>query len=459
MKQELRLEQKQIVTPQLLLNLKLLALPNLELEILVRNELEQNPALELISEPTEPTEKETETTAENESDIELATTNDEFDIGELISDDVYSLPSEAEATVDSTEITTCNKNRLEDTLLTIIKAQLPEADTPIIEYILGNLDEDGFLPIPVEEISQTFNTTPEHIKDIIKTIQQIEPGGIASQNLKQALLCQLKLQGFDENSLEVKLIRDHYELVFKRQYAKIIKSLGITESDLSSAILNLKNLEPKPARRYLFRTTEYINPDFSIEWRDNNLVAVINDETIPVLRIASRFREMLLHPKNFTEEEVNFARQKAQGALNLIKAIEARKRLLLCIVNYIIISQREFFLRGKEYIKPIPIKSAAEEIRVHISTLSRACQGKYVETPVGIYPLKFFFTTGIGEHSRHSLKEKIQNLINSEDKTKPFTDDEIVNLLAQQNIHLSRRTVAKYRDELSIPGSTERKEK
>jgi RNA polymerase sigma-54 factor len=145
--------------------------------------------------------------------------------------------------------------------------------------------------------------------------------------------------------------------------------------------------------------------------------------------------------------------------LNLIKGIESRKRLLYRIINYIIISQEDFFVKGKEFIKPISIKQTAEALGVHISTLSRACQSKYIETPVGIFSMKYFFTTGIGDLSRHSIKEKIRDLINNEDKTKPFTDDEMVNLLVQQNIHLSRRTVAKYREELNISGSSERNEK
>jgi len=456
MKQELRLEQKQIVTPQLLLNLKLLALPNLELEVLVRNELEQNPALELITDESEQLEKETDTISENESGLGLEGSKDEFDIAELISDEIYSSPSESAPTTDSTEITTSPQNRIEDTLLPLVRSHFKEEDTPIIEYIIGNLDDDGFLPIAKEEISKTCNTTSEHVEDIIKTIQQIEPGGIASKDMKEALLCQLELLGFANDCLEIKIIRDYYDLLKKRQYSKISKCLGVSEIEISSAVLNLKNLDPRPARRYLSNVTEYINPDIAIYWQDSNLMGSLNDDTMPVLRISSKYREIILHPKNFSPEEVDFARNKLQSALNLIKAIESRKLLLKRITNYIISHQPEFFIKGKEYIKPIPIKDVAESLSVHISTISRACHGKYVETPVGIFSLKYFFTTGIGEHSRHSLKEKIHNLIVQEDKTKPYTDDEIVLQLAQQNIRLSRRTVAKYREELNIAASHER---
>jgi len=452
MKQELRLEQKQILTPQLLLNLKLLVLPNLELEILIRNELEQNPVLEIIIEGAEEIDKNLEIS-------EIQENKDEFDIADLISDDTYSFPLPSKSVSDITEIKTAAKTTFEDTLLPIVKSLLSENDIPIAEYIIGNITDDGFLPIPIQEISNTLNTNPDHIKEIINIIQQIEPCGIASQNLQEALLCQLEVLGYDKNSLEFKVVHDYYDVLLKRHYSNIAKALGVTDSDLMSAILNIQTLETRPARRYLNIPAEYISPDFSIEWRDDNLIGNINDETIPVLRIAHRFRDIVLHPKDFTSEEVNFARTKLQNALNLIKAIESRKKLLRRILQYIISTQHEFFINGKEFIKPISIKNTAEFLGVHISTLSRACSGKYVETPVGIYPLKFFFTTGIGEHSRHSIKEKIQNLVNGEDKNKPYTDDEIVTLLTEQNIKLSRRTIAKYREELNIPGSNDRSAK
>jgi len=459
MRQELRLEQRQIITPQLLLNLKLLVLPNLELETLVRNELEQNPALELVTENPEETEKETEIPTEPTLEQQPEKNKEEFDVSDFMSDDVYSMPPEQDSAFDASEITTNPKSSLEDTLLPIVIQHIDEEDATIAKYIIGNLDEDGFLLMPVEEIAQTFHKTPAQVQEIINTVQHIEPGGIGSKNLHEALLFQLEILGYDENSLEVKIIRDYNDLLFKRHYSKIAKALSISENEVSLAILNLKNLDPRPARRYLFKITEYINPDFIIQWQDDNLRANLNDETFPVLRISPRYREILLSPKQFTPEEVNFARNKLQNAVNLVKAIEARKLLLRRIIDFIINNQKEFFINGKEFIKPIPIKTASESLGIHISTLSRACSGKYVETPVGIYPLKYFFTTGIGEYSRHSLKEKIQNIIKQEDKTKPLTDEEIVLLLKEQNIHLSRRTAAKYREELNISGSNDRIQK
>lgn len=459
MKPELRLEQKQIVTPQLLLNLKILALPNLELETLIRTEIEQNPALELASDSTEPAEKESETPLENEPEPITETANEELDLSEYINDDSFAYTAETEIGHEIIENTSPARANLETNLLNLIRPYLAETDHEIAEYIIGNLDNEGFLSITEEEIAHKFLTPITDIREILDIIRDIEPGGIAAVNLKQALLIQLQKMNYSNESNEVRIVREFYDLFLKRDHAQIIKELKISSNDLAHALLNLKNLEPRPIRQYLPDTAVYINPDFSIIWQNEKLTTLINDELFPVLKISKRYREILRHPKNFSPEEVNFARGKLQNAVNLLKAIESRKKLLVRIINYIIDNQYEFLINGKEYIKPLPIKNIAETLGVHISTISRACQGKYVETPVGIYPLKYFFTTGIGEFSRHSLKEKIQNLIAQENKSKPYTDDMIVNKLAQQNIKLSRRTVAKYREELNIVNSAERVQK
>jgi RNA polymerase sigma-54 factor len=458
MKPELYLEQRQIITPHLLLNLKLLVLPNLELETLVRSELEQNPTIELITDNNEPTEKDPLVSDENE-EIRPETNPEEFDLKELLSDDTYALPNEAELVTNAEEITINPKSSLAESLLPFIIPYISINDLPIAEYIIGNLDDDGFLSLTVDQISQALPVSSEQVHKVLLVIQNIEPGGIACANLQHALLLQLRILGYSKDSLEYKIVHDHYDLLLKRQTDTITKLLNISESKVSYAVLNLKNLDSRPARRYLHNATAYIHPDFMIYWQDDKLVALINDESIPVLRIAPRYREIIQYPKNFSDEEVNFARSKVYRALNLIRAIDSRKQLLRRIINYIVDNQQEFLIKGKEFIKPIPIKTVTQLLGVHVSTISRACQGKYVETPVGIYPLKFFFTTGLGEFSRDSLKEKIHNIIDSEDKTKPFTDDEIVELLAQQKIKISRRTIAKYREELNILGSNDRTHK
>lgn len=448
MDQELHLELRQIITPQLLLNLKLLALPNLELETIIRQELEKNPALEAVEEEVE-----------NHEIAEPIADNDEFDLTDLINDESVYLPTPLtqDTSSDISEIKTVEKSNFEETLLPIVKSVIDEDELPIAEYIIGNLTDDGFLLLPTSEISDALKIPLEKVQKVINIIQGIEPGGIASPNLQTALICQLKLLGFDENSLEIKIIQECFDLLLKKNFTKIQQLLKVTDKEISLALSNIQNLETRPARRYLNIPTTYITPDFAIKWQEDKLVGYINDETIPILRISPRYREILLNPQNFSKEEVDFARQRLQSAIMIIKGIESRKNLLNNVLKYLIDNQKEFFIHGNEkYIKPILIKDIATALNVHMSTISRAVQNKYVETPVGIFPLRFFFTTGVGEHSRISIKEKIREIINAEDKSKPYTDEQIVQLLEKQNIKISRRTVAKYREEMNIPGSSER---
>jgi len=452
MRQELHLELKQVITPQHLLNLKILALPNIELETLIRNEIQQNPVLEILSEEGEDSQEQETDETENESN------EDEFDIADLISDDNYSLLQEFETyeTTDKFELTPDTRSSFEDTLLPIVKNLIPEQDYAIAEYIIGNISDDGFLTITTEEIAQHFQSAPEHTQEILDIIKHIDPGGIGAKNLQEALVCQMEVVGFEANSVEIRMIRDYYDILIKRNFSKLQQLLEINDKQLAHAISHIHSLETRPARRYSDTHAEYIAPDFSIEWQGENLIANINDETFPVLRVAPRFREIILNPKSFTQEEVDFARKRVQNALMIIKGIESRKTLLKNILKYLVENQKEFFVHGKKYIKPILIKDIAGVLNVHISTVSRAVQNKYVETPVGIFPMRFFFTSGIGEYSRTSIKEKIKELIDTEEKANPYTDDQIVILLGQQNIKLSRRTVAKYREEMNIAGSGER---
>ncbi|MEO0075368.1 MAG: RNA polymerase factor sigma-54 [candidate division WOR-3 bacterium] len=459
MKPDLQLTQKQIITPQLITNLKILTLPNPELETLVQNEIEQNPALEIISGTEEANQTDTEM-IEFESDIIQDTNKDEFDLKDLLVDDSAIFNENNISLNDALETTAITKESFEQNLLNIIIPRLSNSEIPIAEYIIGNLDNQGFLKITIEEICQHFSVSAETVTKIIHLIQQIEPGGIASHNLQEALLIQLKILGFSDNSIEVIIIRDYYDLLLNRNFSKLAENLKVSENIIYSAILNLKQLDPVPARRYLNITTpSYINPDFTIIWQNDKLIGFLNDENIPSLRIARNYRDILLNPKNFSDEIVKFARSKVQNAINLIKAIESRKTLLQKIINYIIENQLEFLTKGKEYLKPLSIRTLAEKFSVHISTISRAIQGKYVETPVGIFPLKYFFSSGVGDFSRNSIKEKISNFISNEDKKNPLTDDAIVKLLANENINISRRTVAKYREEMNIPSSNDRIQK
>lgn len=466
MKQELRLEQRLLLTPQLYLNLKLLALPTIELQMLIQKELETNPVLQSVEEEPEdspiPPERFISRTRSSSSGSEEQPeprNTEDYTIADFLQSDTAFMPSESEQPeFDPIETFGTATVRLAEIILPQLHSELNEADIPIAKYIVENLDEDGFLIITEEEIINAFKIDRAKLNRILKVIQRIELGGIATKNTQEALLVQLEILGYDKNSLEYRVVNKYYTAMCKKQYSVIAKGCKVTEKNIRDAIINIAQLEPKPARRFIQTNPVYVSPDFSVEWREDKLTAVLNDDSLPQLRLSRHYREVLLNPKSFSKEEVSFARAKFSGALMLIKGIESRKRTIRRAMDYILKEQEAFFRNGKEFLKPASIQNAGNVLGVHPSTVSRAIQGKYVETPFGIFPLRFFFVTGTGDVSRHSLKDKIKKIIDNEDKETPYSDDEITEILSKQGTKISRRTVAKYRDEMRIPNCSERKQ-
>ncbi len=464
MKQELLLEQRLLLTPQLLLNLKLLTLPTIELQNLIQKELETNPALQTTEEEPEdvpiPPERyisQARTTPSEPEDSSAPNTED-WTIADFIQDDGVHIPTESEAMeFDPLETYATAPVSLAEVILPKLRSLLTDTELPVAEYIIENLDEDGFLQVEKEEIMNTFKISSAKLNRILQTLQYIELGGLATKNTQEALLVQLELLGYDRNSLEYRIVEKYYKPMCKKQYTLIARSCNVSEKNVRDAILNIAQLEPKPARRFTQSNPVYVAPDFKVEWQEDKLVAVMIDDILPQLRLARRYREIILNPKSFPKEEVSFARAKLKSALMLIKGIESRKRTLKRVMDYILKEQQDFFQRGQEFLKPISIQNTGKALGIHPSTISRAIQGKYVETPFGIFPMRFFFVSGTGDVARHSLKDKIRQIIENEDKETPYSDDEIAMLLNKQGIKISRRTVAKYRDELKIPGCSERR--
>ena len=243
----------------------------------------------------------------------------------------------------------------------------------------------------------------------------------------------------------------------KKQTARIAKLCGVTEAEVRGAVQRLLTLETRPARCFAPGTPDYVSPDFSVEWQGDALVANSNDERFPRLRLSQKYVEILKSPKSFAPEQVQFAREKLQRALMFLKGIESRRRTLKRLVELIVEQQHDFFLHGKQHLKPATLREAADIIGVHASTVSRAIAGKYLETDQGIFPFGYFFKAGAGDKSRTSIKQKVRSIVDAEDKQSPLSDDEICSKLKLEQISISRRTVAKYRAELGVPGCNDRK--
>ncbi|MCX6841852.1 MAG: RNA polymerase factor sigma-54 [candidate division WOR-3 bacterium] len=474
-RQEMRL------TPQLILQMKLLQVSALDLEQLVREEMEKNPALEesddspgtvesdviaSISEPAPEAAAPVSTVdapapETNESQIDIRP-GDEYTINELMPDDGWSPTAYAGTGSDddqtsAVELAAGPGQSLVESLMPHLRSVLSEEDARVAEFIVESLDDDGFLTMSDEEIAKQQEVEAERVRSILYAIQRLEPGGIACHDRRESFLVQLELADADPACLERKLLTDHWDLLMKKQTARIAKLCGVTEDEVRRAVLRLLTLETRPARCFAPGTPDYVSPDFSVEWQGDSLVGSANDERFPRLRLSQRYIEILKNPKDYAPEQVQFARDKLQRALMFLRGIESRRRTLKRLVDLIIEEQHDFFLHGRQHLKSATLKQAANVIGVHASTVSRAIAGKYLETDQGIFPFSYFFKAGAGATSRTSIKQKVQTIIDAEDKQNPLSDDEICAKLKLERINISRRTVAKYRAELGVPGCGDRK--
>ncbi len=463
MKPELRLEQKLYLSPQIILNLRLLALPALELECVLREEMEKNPSLEEVPEAGEEFEEEVKKKGEERKD-------DEFDWTDLLPEGIQEGGSGFRGVTstsdESYEFSLPAGRSPVEAVLEMVRARLKAEDLVYAEYILQNLDEDGFLLITKEELKENLGISDEKLAQILEVIQSIEPGGIASSNHQEAFLAQLKRLGWTNESLEYQIVSSFYESWLKLDFKTLARRLRVKVEFARRAVENLKVLEMRPLRLYDNLQANYIEPDFVLTIEGEKLVINFRDENIPNLRISPYYRDILRNPKAFSQEEVEFAREKVRSALLFIKAIEERKAILKRVVEYIVDKQKRFFWEGEAGLIPLTIKDCARDLGYHPSKIYRALQRKYLSTPTGIFPLKKFFARGLrpsfaegmGEalRSREGVKVRIKELLAVEDPNSPLSDEEIARRLAKEGVSISRRTVVKYRQELKIPSSRQR---
>ncbi|MFO7638029.1 MAG: RNA polymerase factor sigma-54 [bacterium] len=474
--------------PQVILMLKLLPLTALELESLVRQELEQNPVLEEsddggFDETGEQVSAAAETGSSETSDAGPAAPGTEADgtpglISEteegpgvaspesaeflsLLDAEDYHLSPRVEgggsSETDPMELTPSEGPGLAEALLPGLRAELTEEDVLIAEVVLQSVDADGLLTVEPAELAETQGLDPTRLEAVLARIRRIEPGGITCRTRPEALLVQLEMHGYAPDSLEYRLVAEHWALLLQVQLGKIARLCGVSERAVHRAAEVIHGLEMRPARRFTVRPTEYVSPDFTVFWRDDKLQFEYNDDREPRLRLARRYVEMLRNPGSYPREQVEFARGKYNRAVLFLKAIESRRLTLRRLMKALLELQYDFFVRGPEHLRSASMRDAADRIDVHPSTVSRAGSGKYVETEFGIFPMKFFFKAGASDKSRVSIKEFIRRMIDGEDPSAPLSDDEIETRLREQHsIKLSRRTVNKYRAELGIPPRSSR---
>lgn len=484
LKQKLQLKLAQKLSPQQIQMIKLLEVPTLQIEQRIKKELEENPALEEGPD-------EDEIPDDNNNDDDLYDDNDadqdEFTLDDYIEEDdipEYRLKTNNLSKDDDkrAEIPFSTGNSFHEHLEAQLGLRkLTDKQKILGEYIIGNIDEDGYLrrePVNIVDdlaFLQNIQTTEEELIEVLTEVQDLEPAGVGARTLRECLILQLKRK--EQEELPVKLayliVDQHFEEFSKRHYDKIISRLGITEKELKSAIDEILKLNPKPGGLFsdpYARTAQTIIPDFILEHSEDGFDLHLNSRNLPELRLSTAYNEML---KTYTRDKANnkemkdavqFVKQKIDSAKWFIDAIKQRQNTLLLTMNAILEYQQEYFIDGDETkLKPMILRDVAEMTGLDISTVSRVANSKYIQTHFGIYPLKYFFSEGLqtdsGEEvSTREIKKILRDCIGNENKRRPLTDEKLTDILQEKGYQIARRTVAKYREQLNIPVARLRKE-
>ncbi len=455
--------------------IKLLEVPTLQIEQRIKKELEENPALEEGQEEDDiHVDQEEEQFEENDRD------QDEFTLDDYIEDDDipdYRLQERNYSKDDEkrTEIPVTAGLSFQDHLESQLGLRdLTEKQKILGEYIIGNIDEDGYLRRELANIVddlaflQNIETTETELEEVLKVIQDLEPAGVGARSLRECLLLQIEKRGNAIPALRIaqQILDLYFDEFTKRHYDKIIARMGITEADLKNAIDEVLKLNPKPGGVYsdpYSKSSQTIIPDFILELSEDGFDLHLNSKNLPELRLSSAYSEMLQsyvrdkNQKKDMKDAALFVKQKIDSAKWFIDAIKQRQNTLLLTMNAILEYQREYFIDGDETrLRPMILKDVAEMTSLDISTVSRVANSKFIQTHFGIFPLKFFFSEGLqtdsGEEvSTREIKRILQDCIDNEHKRRPLTDERLTEILQEKGYQIARRTVAKYREQLNIP--------
>ena len=469
-KLQARLSQRLILTPSLQQAIKLLPMTTLELMDMLNQEVVENPLLEEVS--TEEMQQADDQAKVEKADPEPEPTTEkqdtwddadyEYFFGDYLDDGYRSrVPREIKELppIENTLSTTAS---LSDHLTWQLSVRTDdELLREIGIAIIGNLDDDGYLVASIEEIA-TMGSWPEpEVERVLSLMQKFDPVGVAARDLQECLLLQLRHLGLDDTPSEV-IIREHLRLLRNNQIPELARQLGVTIDELKHHIEIIRRLDPKPGTRHNPAQSQYVTPDVYVVKVDDQYVASLNEEGMPQLRISPVYRRLLDKNSHNSDETRSYVTDKFRSALWLIKSVDQRQKTIHKVATSIINFQREFLDQGIEHLRPLVLRDVANDIGMHESTVSRVVNNKYMHTPQGVFEMKFFFHSGIhssyGESvSSVTIKQRIRKIIEAEDSRKPLSDSRIVALLQDEGLILARRTIAKYREEMKIPTSSQRK--
>ena len=489
-----RLTQSLVLAPQLQQSLALLQAPTLELKALVEAELQQNPVLEEVAEQdAEQREKagdsdegdspEVPDFAEPPEDVKFDSTTEksssepvddfqaEFDRLVQIDQEWRDHFSQSNAPIRSSSEDEEKRQFMFDSLTAetslaeflmdqVRDTVLNEEQKGIAELLIGNVDDYGYLNATLEELAIATNLPQDKIAEVLKIVQTFEPVGVGARDLRECLLLQLERTGHQE-TLEYRIVRDFMDALGKRRIPEIARGTGQTVDEVQDALTRIGRLEPRPGRAFLPVVEQYVAPEVFVQKNGDDFTVTTNDEQIPHLRISNVYKDLMSAGGNNAEVK-NYIREKIRAGKFLIKSLHQRQATIANIGREIVKRQREFMEKGVSCLKPMTMAQVAEVVGVHETTVSRAVSGKYMETPQGVFEMKYFFTAGLqnshgDDVSNTSVKDMISDIFKGENPSNPLSDQEVVKMLTAKGITIARRTVAKYRDELGILPSNLRK--
>ena len=486
LKQNLQIKLGQKLAPQQIQLMKLIQLHTLEFQEELERELEENPALEVVKEDSGDEDDFSSLDADYESEGSESIDTD-FDVDEYLYDDEPSYKTASsnysadDEDFDNESLLTEGQSLYDYLMEQIHLSSIDDEDLKIAEYIIGNLDNDGYLRREIKAIvddlafSQGIYTTQEKVKEILENyVQKLDPAGVGARNLQECLLLQIEKKVSRDKAviLAGNILRHQFDALINKHYGKIINKYDIEEKDLKEALEVISKLSPKVGGNFDTQTitiNQEIIPDFVIQIKDGQVIPLLNSRNAPTLRVSEEYKEILStysHDKNSAEHKqaALFIKQKLDAAKWYIDAINQRQNTLMQTISAIVKLQKEYFLTGDEKnIKPMILKDVADITGFDISTISRVVKSKYADTPSGIILLKNLFSDSLtnddGEEvSTKEIKNHLQEVISQEDKRKPLTDDALVDVLKEKGYNIARRTIAKYREQLNIPVARLRKE-
>jgi RNA polymerase sigma-54 factor len=482
MSQSTQLRQELKINPRLYQAMDLLYMPLLDLQQHLKQELLNNPFLDLVEAEEEDEEEQAEADAVPETPEEKER-GEEIDWEEILLDgfDTAGGRREEHEEREYYEPVTVATRDLSDHLRDqVALLELSPRELLLADEFLGNINDDGYLATPVPQIIDSVNEmiaqaadaedreladlplyTVEEGEAMLKQVQDLDPPGVGARDLRECLMLQLEEAGLSQ-SVPFRLVRDCFDELIAHRWSEISKRFGISAGDVQKAADEIAKLDPKPGLRFRSGDENYIIPDLIVDKIDGQYHVFLNDANLPRLRLSKAYQEIARDKKKFEGENKEFISNKLNSANWMIQAIEQRRQTMLKVMNYIVDRQREFFEKGVQYLKPLTLREVAEVINMHESTVSRVTNEKFVQTPRGVLPLKFFFSSGLAtaegdDVSARGIKAQLQKLVQEEDPKHPLTDQAIVNILRESGVQIARRTVAKYRDQLGVLSARMRK--